>query len=396
MTTSFLKIALRDKSLKEATSFRARLFLGLLLLSLILFLLDIHYLLKSPSSVPLMHSSTNLQSLRNFLIQNKSKLQRVLRQFSHFKTTGHSTLRLSFPKILSDEALTIHSPKGRRINASDLRAAITRRNQSFPSAVHFILPFRQPVLTFIHYVSVLSAFWMIQPDRLILWYVRPPQGQYWKRLKRNFSTSGVLEERVVFIKRDAPVEIYNIFLRSVEHQSDVMRLDALLLFGGLYLDLDVIVVKSLREIIEKSRKKSFVIGREFEKGLCNGVMLSIPYGRFLALWHLAYQTLVDSHWNEHSVLLPHVMAEAWPELVHVEELSMDRPNWFERDIIFERRINGEPLIWLWWKINFCVHLWIRAYKGNMTETIAKTENSMLAELIRWVLFGQKPAHAKQV
>lgn len=395
MTTSFLKIALRDQRLKEARCFSPRLFLGLLLLSLILLLLDIrhHYLLNSPSSVPLMLSSTKLPSLHNFLMQNKAKLQKVLRQF---KEKANRTLRLSFPMILSDEALTIHSPKGRRINASDLRAAITQRNQSFPSAVHFILPFRQPALTFIHYVSVLSAFWMIQPDRLILWYVRPPQGQHWERLKRNFSTSGVLEERVVFIKRAAPVEVYSIFLSSVEHQSDVMRLDALLLFGGLYLDLDVIVVKSLRQIIENSRKKSFVIGREFQSGLCNGIMLSIPFGRFLALWHLAYQTLDDSKWSGHSVKLPHVMAKAWPELVHVEDLSMDRPNWHEREIIFMRRKNGEPRTWFWWQINFCVHLWIRSFQGQMTEAIAKTEDSMLAELIRWVLFGQRPAHALKI
>ena len=60
--------------------------------------------------------------------------------------------------------------------------------------------------------------------------------------------------------------------------------------------------------------------REGKKyGLCNAAMLSAPKSRFSRLWLDSYVHFRsdgrDAVWDEHSVILPANMTDAYPELV---------------------------------------------------------------------------------
>ena len=214
-----------------------------------------------------------------------------------------------------------HTLAGKNLSFSQIHRAI-QDDQVVPNAAHYVLPFYKPKLEFHHLVCILSGFWVFKPKKLFLWYNEWPSGEHWNYLLRNISG---LENKVVMVYRPVPNKIYTITVNVKEHKSDVIRMEALLIFGGAYFDLDVITLKSM----EPLRKYPFTIGRESGSGLCNGVMLSAPNSTFLSLWHLGYQVLDDGQWASHSVHLPHAMAQKWPKHVHVEEQSMDRPNWME-------------------------------------------------------------------
>ena len=67
---------------------------------------------------------------------------------------------------------------------------------------------------------------------------------------------------------DPPLEIFNHYVNVVEHQSDVARLYVLLRYGGIYLDDDVIILKSLNRLIDENE---FVIGEENYDALANSI-----------------------------------------------------------------------------------------------------------------------------
>ena len=76
------------------------------------------------------------------------------------------------------------------------------------------------------------------------------------------------------------------------------------------------------------------------------------------------------------------MQKQWPNLVHVEAESMDRPNWYELQWIY-----GTDRSWQWRKKNYCMHLWYRKYgKQHDLESIKRVD-STLGDMFRFVLFG---------
>ncbi|PAA81954.1 hypothetical protein BOX15_Mlig001259g3, partial [Macrostomum lignano] len=252
-----------------------------------------------------------------------------------------------------------------------------------PNIAHFVMPFGETNLQFHHMVSLLSCLHIMKPHRLLLWYApgKLPSGHWWDRVRKNL-TESEWEERIIFVQRPIPTSVYTVPVHGKEHQSDVMRLEAVLVFGGLYMDIDVLVLKPL----EPLRKFVCTIGREVPYGLCNGVFLSAPSGTFLAMWHTAYQVFNDEAWGEHSVKLPHSMQAAFPDLCHVEEESMDRPNWTPEERTWIYNI-GQQSRWDWRTKNYVMHLWFRLYNKQHSMDSIRTLNSMYGEMCRRILYG---------
>ena len=80
------------------------------------------------------------------------------------------------------------------------------------------------------------------------------KGKYWDKLNQMNSneTNTVIE--LSHVKR--PVYIFDKKISSVYHASDIVRLEALKKYGGIYIDNDMYIVKSLHYF----RKFEFVIG----------------------------------------------------------------------------------------------------------------------------------------
>ena len=225
---------------------------------------------------------------------------------------------------------------------------------------------------FHHYISVLSAYKHIRPKKFMFWYEIAPQGPWWKKINE---VVPVIE----LVYRKAPSEIFGKKIQVAEHQSDIVRLEAVMKYGGIYTDLDVIVLKSFDPL----RKYNTTMGYETPGGLCNGIIVSAPNASFLNIWHDTYKSFNDNQWAYHSVQLPARLAKEHHQLIHTEQDTLHRPNWIERDWLY-----SEGKIWDWSK-SYAVHLWYRFHNVDHNPEDVKTLNTTMGQLFRYIYYGSE-------
>ncbi len=225
----------------------------------------------------------------------------------------------------------------------------------------------------VHALALRSAWAVNAFDATLFHAAHEPCGPLWDSVR----------PRLEVVPVTPPVEVYGRPLRRIEHQSDVVRLDALLRHGGVYLDLDTICTRPLAPLFGHA----CVLGREETpgrriKGLCNAVILAEPGSAFLARWRDAYRTFDGDYWHVHSVVVPRLLAEhAAPGEVHVEPPeSFYHPSWddggladlFERDVAFPNA--------------YLHHLWAgrswERYLGGLDPEALRRGHSTYARLAR--------------
>ena len=163
----------------------------------------------------------------------------------------------------------------------------------------------------VHHVCLKSAVERINPTDVIFHCEVEPAGPWWELSRR----------MVTLERRGAPREIFGNPLVHYAHRADIVRLEALLNKGGIYLDADVLVHTSFDPLLENST----VLGRQVvdgkELGLCNAVILAEPHAPFLQKWYSEYRSFrskgYDAYWDEHSVQLPKKLSQQCPNDITV-------------------------------------------------------------------------------
>ena len=185
-----------------------------------------------------------------------------------------------------------------------------------------------PAFSFFNLVSIASALRVQRPDRVLLHCPpgRAPSGPYWEVVKPYITLM------------EAPGDVKEIFGRAVRvpaHRADIARLKILQLHGGIYLDLDMVVLRPFDALLRAGTtamgKEIVWPGNDLSKfGLCNAVIVAPPGAPFLARWLESYRDFDDSNWNEHSVMRPAALAAAAPEEVSVlSERAFFWPSWWQ-------------------------------------------------------------------
>ena len=136
--------------------------------------------------------------------------------------------------------LTNTAPRARKRMAATSQAAAS---DPAPLLVHFIYGLSdtpsERAFSFAHYSSIRSAFLHLQPAKLLLHHHHEPAttnaAAYWQR------AVALAEPRRVAL----PTSIFGRPLAHAAHRADVLRLQLLIAHGGLYLDLDVVVLRPL-------------------------------------------------------------------------------------------------------------------------------------------------------
>lgn len=209
-----------------------------------------------------------------------------------------------------------------------------------PNIFHFIFglkpDFGGKPFSLVHYLAVKSAYEVNRPEKIFLHYKFEPEGEWWEKAKPFLTLNRI----------EPPVSIFGKELVHIAHQADIFRLLILKEVGGIYLDMDTICVKPLKEFYQYD----FVIGQELLPpvyytvwdrlkkaastlslgplhkpnqvfGLCNAVILSKPGNKFLDIWLNSYRTFrskgKDEFWVEHSVKIPYELSKEYPDTIHV-------------------------------------------------------------------------------
>jgi len=170
-----------------------------------------------------------------------------------------------------------------------------------------------------HYLAVRSAWEVLRPGIMFLHCAHEPAGPWWE-----------LARPLLTVHRVRPVAgIYGFPAAHPAHRADIVRLAALLALGGIYLDLDVLVVRPFDALPAapfaaalEARADGAVVG------ISNAVLTAEPGSRFArlcleghdparSLWGGFRSRGRDEHYTEYSVHYPCLLARLCPQLIRV-------------------------------------------------------------------------------
>jgi SAM-dependent methyltransferase len=160
-----------------------------------------------------------------------------------------------------------------------------------------------------HYVCVASALRHLKPETVYFYYQYEPSGPWWDLTK----------PLVTPVKIEAPREIFGRPVSHPAHRADVVRLQKIREFGGIYLDADVLVQRSFDDLLDNS----VVLGREgfdiTNPATANAIILAEPHAPFIERWLDEYRSFRgdEGYWGEHSVLLPARLAREHPDEITI-------------------------------------------------------------------------------
>jgi hypothetical protein len=213
-----------------------------------------------------------------------------------------------------------------------------------PNDYHFIFglasDFGGKPFSMIHYLSVASCKEVNHPNAMNFYYAYEPSGFWWEKAKPFLNLVRIRE----------PNEVFGRPLTHFAHKADVLRLQILLESGGIYLDMDILCLRSFREL----QHWDVVLAEEYGVGLCNAVILARRGAIFLEQWLEAYSSFTNDEWNHHSVRLPRRLAIENPNLVYVlDHRRFFWPTYNQRDLRAFFLYEGSTFC----SESYCVHLW---------------------------------------
>jgi len=86
-----------------------------------------------------------------------------------------------------------------------------------------------------------------------------------------------------------------------------------------------------------------------------------------------------------ATIVPHQLAAIYPHLIHVEETSLNRPNW-QADEVRTLYLGHYD-----WSQNYAIHVWQRSAPSKIPQVPEDINqlNSTLGQISRFILYGSK-------
>lgn len=252
-------------------------------------------------------------------------------------------------------------------------ASITHNTSVVPRKIHFVLfGDGKKVFKFYYMIAILAANRFVKPEKIYFWHDNLPVGKYWEETKRRVNN-------LYLVHRERPTEIYGRPVKVIEHCSDIVRLEVLLEYGGMYFDTDSVVVNPIDTLL----KYDLTMGRAVSNTLANGIMFAKPWSDFMKIWHNEYKIFNDNEWSTSSVVKANQLSKLYPNLVHVEETSLCRPNFQELNHLFGSKSYD------WKHKNYVVHLYMRFSKGrgNSLKDI-QNWNTTVGQIMRYIYYDK--------
>jgi hypothetical protein len=263
------------------------------------------------------------------------------------------------------------------------KVALDGFDTSVPKIVHFIKSDDDPNrFTLMHYLAVRSAHHHIKPDKIMFHTVVQPAGKWWERAKKYVSIEYI---------HDVPTHIGKVPLRLAAHISDALRYQMLEKYGGIYMDLDVITIKSFDSLLNYPMTLALEKDVEnYEEVVCNAVIMAKPGHPFLdTIKHNQPHHFKEGCYSCHSVIMIRDLAIWHPEEVNILNWeSFYYPGWEEEAyrIMFGSNDPNE----VDWSKTFAIHLFasngnFSPYRHMMDENYILHNDSNFNRLVRQFL-----------
>lgn len=237
-----------------------------------------------------------------------------------------------------------------------------------PNIVHFIWFGKEKKMSFINYVSILSAHKIQKPDKIMLHCNHLPVGDYWDRIWK--------EVPITIKHKEPPEEIHGQKLLHMYHKGDVAKIQILQEYGGIYIDYDVIMVNSFDPL----RKYDAVLGKEKPPKFIAGIIVAKPGATFLKIWHESYKNNYRPFdWDFNCARVTYQLYMKRPDLLHVEPRKFTTPDWQDRRLLWDEVID--------WSELYCVHVMLHLNWKEYSPENVKKLNSTFGEVVRYIYYG---------
>ncbi|XP_052806612.1 uncharacterized protein LOC128235861 [Mya arenaria] len=238
-----------------------------------------------------------------------------------------------------------------------------------PNVIHYVW-FGDMELKYFNFLSLMSALRFQQPCLIIVHGPTLPHGPYWDHFLH-------LAPPIVHVARERPTQAFGQPLFAKEHASDLMRIEALMEYGGIYLDFDELLLRPLHPL----RKYPYTQGHEMHFSMGSQLVMAARDAPFLRMWYYGYRDDYRRIWAYNALWVPNTLAKKHPDLIHVEGYNFTRPSWKNVKLIFDANYD--------WSSNYGMHMYARWYRRPIDVTSMRTLNTTVGSVSRYILLGNK-------
>lgn len=238
-----------------------------------------------------------------------------------------------------------------------------------PKLVHYIFLGNRD-FTFFYLLSILSSYRILKPGFIFVHTEKIPNGKWWDHLLE-------LVPNLVIIKTTRVTRIFDKPVKVVQHQADIMRIQLLMEFGGIYMDTDELALKSFDPL----RVYPITLGPCRLDALGVQAIIASKNSTFLKIWYWTYETFEDKSWAKNSQYTPYKLSRIIPELIHVERLFAFAGFSGNVHDFFNKVAD--------WSQRYGLHLYIRLQEIQKSDPEhIKKLNSTYGQIARLIYYGK--------
>ncbi|XP_060568267.1 uncharacterized protein LOC132726878 [Ruditapes philippinarum] len=241
-----------------------------------------------------------------------------------------------------------------------------------PNVVHYVW-YSRGELSFVGFMSLLSVIRFVNPCLIIFHGDTLPNGRYWDFIVN-------ISPNLIHLQRERPEFVFGQRFGHNEHSGDIMRIEALLQYGGIYMDTDTVLVRPIDEL----RQYACVMSTQLRR-LGSAFILAEKNATFLQKWMDGYRykyNRLDYTYN--AMTYPQILALKYSNLIHVEIGTASRP----KDLFGFKFYSRRYEMYNWSKV-YGVHLFTRGYGGPLNETTIRDMHSPCGSVMRHIFYGNK-------
>ena len=176
----------------------------------------------------------------------------------------------------------------------------TLKNNHHPPIIHYVKlsqSGRDTSITFREYLSMMSAYKLLRPERILVHSNTKIKGEYWNQVQKWTGTSVAVNT----VKR--VTQLNGKHVSWIQIAADYVKVSQLFKHGGVVMDFDVIIINGTR-LKEEQRKSECVLAQEGD--IPNAGFIScIKNSSFMYQWLNAYHNdYQPSSWLYNSAFVP--------------------------------------------------------------------------------------------